>query len=161
MPSTAARTFRSGLVHRESERIAALLADAETTTVHVVVIPEDMPLTEGREILSRLAGELALPIGTVFVNRVRPTPPSSATAAVADLARVPDGDSDSAIARAVAATARRSLGWAALQEEKLERFGQEVNADTVRLPLLAAAHFGLTEIDVLAGIIGAGEARRR
>lgn len=154
MPSTAARTFRSGLVHRESERIAALLADAETTAVHVVVIPEDMPLTEGREILARLEGDLRLPVGSVYVNRVRPRPPELASAAAEALMRVSPADRDAGIARAVAATARRSLGWAALQEEKLERFQREVHEETVRLPHLTADHFGMAEIDVLATVIG-------
>lgn len=154
MPSTAARTFRSGLVHRESERIAALLADSATTAVHVVVIPEDMPLTEGREILARLKGDLALPVGAVYVNRVRPRPPDLAAATVEELDRVSSTDPDSGIAQAVVATARRSLGWIGLQEEKLERFQREVKALTVRLPYLAAEHFGMAEIEVLAEIIG-------
>jgi anion-transporting ArsA/GET3 family ATPase len=161
MPSTAARTFRSGLVHRESERIAALLADAATTAVHVVVIPEDMPLTEGREILARLAGDLGLPVGSVYVNRVRPRPPERAPAAAEALMRVSADDPDAGIAHAVATTARRSLGWVALQEEKLERFQREVNVETVRLPHLTADHFGMAEIEVLAALIGeAGGARR-
>jgi anion-transporting ArsA/GET3 family ATPase len=160
MPSTAARTFRSGLVHRESERVAALLADAATTAVHVVVIPEDMPLTEGREILSRLAGELSLPIGTVYINRVRPSPPPSASVAVQALMGVSDTDPDAEIAHAVAATARRSLGWVTLQEEKLDRFEREVDAVTLRLPLLAAERFGLAEIDALGQLIGRPESSR-
>ena len=161
MPSTAARTFRSGLVHRESERIAALLADAATTAVHVVVIPEDMPLTEGREILSRLQGDLGLPVGAVYVNRVRQRPPSSAAAAVSELQRISESDPDAAMVHAVAATAQRSLGWAALQEEKLERFERDVTTEMVRLPLLTADHFGMAEIDVLAGMIGGAKAMRR
>jgi len=154
MPSTAARTFRRGLVHRESERIAALLADPATTTVHVVVIPEDMPLTEGREILARLEGDLALPVGAVYVNRVRPRAPDLTAATVEKLVSVSSSDPDAIIAQAVAATAHRSLGWIGLQEDKLERFQREVDALTVRLPYLAADHFGMKEIGMLARIIG-------
>jgi anion-transporting ArsA/GET3 family ATPase len=161
MPSTAARTFRSGLVHRESERIASLLADATTTAVHVVVIPEDMPLTEGREILSRLEGDLALPVGTVYVNRVRERPPRFASAAAQALTNVAVSDPDARIARAVAATAQRTLGGVALQEEKLERFGRDVEAKLVRLPLLAVEHFGMSEIGALGEVIGGAEASRR
>jgi len=160
MPSTAARTFRSGLVHRESERVATLLADATTTSVHVVVIPEDMPLTEGREILSRLAEELSLPIGTVYINRVRSIPPKPAVGAAQALMDVPDADPQAQIAHAVAATARRSLGWVALQEEKLERFERAVDARTVRLPLLAVERFGLAEIDTLGKIVSKPEHTR-
>ena len=75
--------------------------------------------------------------------------------------RVSANDPDAGIAHAVATTARRSLGWVALQEEKLERFQREVNVETVRLPHLTADHFGMAEIEVLATLIGeAGGARR-
>jgi len=40
MPHAAARTFGSGLVHRESQRIEALLKDPAATSVHVVATPE-------------------------------------------------------------------------------------------------------------------------
>ncbi|RMD83105.1 MAG: ATPase, partial [Candidatus Dadabacteria bacterium] len=61
MPAVAARTFRSGLVHRESERVASLLRDRSSTRVHVVAIAEEMPLTEARQIVERLDRELGLP----------------------------------------------------------------------------------------------------
>jgi anion-transporting ArsA/GET3 family ATPase len=159
MPSTAARTFRSGLVHRESERIAALLADASATAVHVVVIPEDMPLTEGREIISRLEGDLALPVGTVYINRVRRKPPRRASAATDALMSIAASAPDANIAHAVAATARRSLGWVSLQEEKLDRFERKVDAKTVRLPLLEVERFGVTQIEGLSELISEPEAR--
>lgn len=160
MPSTAARTFRSGLVHRESERIASLLADPTTTAVHVVVIPEDMPLTEGREILARLRGELGLPVGSIYVNRVLTRPPERAMAAAEALSRVPSEDPDAATVHAVAATALRSLGWVALQEEKLRRFQREVDVEMVRLPHLVSDRFGIGEIEALATLIaGAGGSR--
>jgi anion-transporting ArsA/GET3 family ATPase len=153
MPSTAARTFRSGLVHRESERIAALLADASATAVHVVVIPEDMPLTEGQEIISRLEGDLALPVGTVYINRVRQKPPRRACAATDALMNIAASTPDAGIAHAVAATARRSLGWVSLQEEKLDRFERRVDAKTVRLPLLEVERFGVVQIEGLSEFI--------
>jgi hypothetical protein len=115
-----------------------------------------MPLTEGREILSRLEGDLGLPVGSVYVNRVRPRPPDLASAAAEALGRVSPDDPDNGIARAIAATARRSLGWAALQEEKLERFEREVDVETVRLPHLLADRFDMVQIDVLATVIGEG-----
>ncbi|RMF24713.1 MAG: hypothetical protein D6760_02740 [Deltaproteobacteria bacterium] len=85
MPAAAARTFRSGLVHRESERVAALLGDPGTTRIHVVALAEDMPLTEARQILERLDGDLRLPVGGVIVNRWRGEPPSGVEQALARL----------------------------------------------------------------------------
>ncbi len=154
MPAAAARTFRKGLVHRESERVAALLSDAETTAVHVVAIPEDMPLTEAREVLARLANELKLPVGTVYLNRTRAGAPEGATIAVDALSRVSSDSPNGALATAVHATATRSLAWIRLQEDKLDRFERGVSRRCVRLPLLTAEEFGLAEIEQLADALG-------
>ena len=161
MPRAAARTFRSGLVHRESERVAGMLSDAETTAVHVVAIPEDMPLTEAREVLAKLRGELALPIGTVYLNRTRAAAPDGTQRAVDSLASYPAAAPHSDLAAAVHATATRSLAWIRLQEEKLERFEHDLGAESVRLPLLTAEEFGLAEIEKLADVLGPQRAEPR
>jgi anion-transporting ArsA/GET3 family ATPase len=157
MPGAAARTFRKGLVHRESERVATLLGDAETTAVHVVAIPEDMPLTEAREVLARLRGDLDLPVGTVYLNRTRTPAPAGVTDAVAALGRVPRDDARARIAAAAGVTAARTLAWTVLQEDKLSRFEQETDAQCLRLPLLVAEEFGLPEIERLADVLARAE----
>jgi anion-transporting ArsA/GET3 family ATPase len=162
MPGAAARTFRKGLVHRESERVASLLGDAGTTAVHVVAIPEDMPLTEAREVLGRLRGDLALPVGTVYLNRTRTPPPQGVEAAVAALAEVPGSALHGRLAAAVSTTANRTLVWTVLQEDKLARFEADSRARCVRLPLLVAEEFGLHEIERLADVLAderSGETR--
>jgi anion-transporting ArsA/GET3 family ATPase len=153
MPAAAARTFRKGLVHRESERVAALLSDPDTTAVHVVAIPEDMPLTEAREVLAKLEGELRLPVGTVYLNRTRAPAPDGTATAVHAIARVPSGTPNYGLAVAVHATATRSLAWIRLQDDKLDRFEREVSRRCVRLPLLTAEEFGLSEIEQLADVL--------
>jgi len=154
MPAAAARTFRKGLVHRESERVAALLGDAETTAVHVVAIPEDMPLTEAREVLARLRGDLRLPVGTVYLNRTRAPAPEGAEAAVTALAGVTKESPEHHLAAAVRATAARTLAWIRLQHEKLERFEVETASRCVRVPLLVTEEFGIAEIERLADVLG-------
>ena len=158
MPGAAARTFRKGLVHRESERVAALLGDAATTAVHVVAIPEDMPLTEAREVLARLRGDLALPVGAVYLNRTRTPPPDGVDAAVSALAKLKSDHARVRMAAAVSATARRTLAWTVLQEEKLARFERDSAAPCVRLPLLVAEEFGLPEIERLADVLASANA---
>jgi anion-transporting ArsA/GET3 family ATPase len=162
MPATAAKTFRTGLVHRESLKISTLLADAATSVIHVVAIPEDMPLAEASEIVARLRSELALPVGTLFMNRVRAAAPTGCDAAVDRLEAVPYEDTDHLVARSVAGTARRSLAWIDLQEDKLQRFERSVGLETFRLPLLEGSGFGATEIELLASrLVGrSSEARR-
>ncbi len=169
MPAAAARTFRSGLVHRESERVAALLGDPATTRVHVVALAEDMPLSEARQILERLEGDLCLPVGSVIVNRWRSEPPAGVEDAVALLdrgaeaagamvdgaadseqSRAGDASDDKTVGRGVAVAARRELAWAALQRRCLERFRLRTGVEPLLLPLLVAEEFGFEEIERLA-----------
>lgn len=149
MPATAARTFRSGLVHRESEKIATMMSDPDVTVVHVVATAEEMPLAEAKEILVRLRGELQLAVGEVFVNRSRESAPPGTAEAVARLLRPGRTSSDAAILRAVAVTASRSLSWAALQETNLARFVAEVGVEPVRVPLLSTPQFDVVAIERL------------
>jgi len=153
MPAAAADTFRSGLVHRESLRVLALLRDASTTCVHVVAIPEEMPITEAVGIVERLRTPLALPIGTLFVNRVRPPAPEGIERAVASLenARVSPGDEP--VRAAVVDAAQVALGWHRIQDQGLARLAEETALAPVRVPLLVREEFGLPEVDSIAAAL--------
>ncbi|MEZ4443622.1 MAG: ArsA-related P-loop ATPase [Polyangiaceae bacterium] len=147
MPSAAARTFHSGLVHREATRVARWLADGQACEVHVVALPEEMPLKEARDILAWLR-DLQLPLGSLIVNRCRRSAPPGASAAVAAL-RTNDGAS-----QALAATAKRALGWLALQEAGIARLETESGRAVARLPTLPSVTFGWPEVAALADALG-------
>ncbi len=152
MPATAARTFKSGLAHREATRVARALADPDTTAVHVVALPEEMPLEEAAEIIERLRGELALPVGRLVVNQCRPLPPPGAAAALAML-RAGDGD---AARRGLAVAAGRALGWLRLQEEGIAALERRVGLRAERLPRVEAEPFGRGEVERLAAEVAGG-----
>jgi anion-transporting ArsA/GET3 family ATPase len=169
MPGTAAQTFSSGLVHREATRVSALLEDRARTEVHVVALPEEMPVVEASQIIARLRSDLRLPLGTVFVNRCRePSPPGAARAverlrsarcAPPDAPQGADGDASIAgfsvqsLREGIEAAAVRALTWEAVQERSIERLRAEANVDVVRLPFLVAEEFGLAEVERLAAEI--------
>ncbi len=56
------------------DSFAALLSDRERTRLHVVTLPGRLPITETIELVRRLEAEHAVPLGALFVNRVRPAP---------------------------------------------------------------------------------------
>ena len=146
MPEVAARTFATGLVHREAEDVLSYLRDPVRSRVHVVALPEELPLTEATEIVGRLRDDLRLPLGEVVVNRCRPASPAGTGAAVAALASAAPAVDAAAggvpaaviLAGAVVA-ARRALGWEAVQAEGLSRFEAETGLAPRRLPRLRAA----------------------
>jgi arsenite-transporting ATPase len=153
MPAAAARTFRSGLTHREATKVARHLADPERTAVHVVALPEEMPLEEAAEIVARLRGDLALPLGKLVVNQCRPLAPPGAGAALAALR-----GNDAPACRALAVAAGRALGWLRLQEEGIAALEARVGVAASRLPRLDAEPFGRPEVERLAGELDVGGA---
>lgn len=152
MPLAAEHTFRVGLVHREASRIAALLQDPGHTAVHVVALPEEMPLQEAAEVVARL-DELGLPLGHLVVNRCRePAPPGleevlgrlDALALPPDRTRVRD---------AIRTAACRALGWVRIQQEGIAELERRTGRTVRRLPLVAADPFGRTELESLAPLL--------
>lgn len=103
MPAAAAATFTGGLVHREAEVNARLLADPAITAVHVVATPEELPVAEAGQVIARLRA-LGLPIGALYANQCRPVPPAEVAAAIAALDARGDACGD-----ALAAVARRAV----------------------------------------------------
>jgi len=159
MPAAAARTFRSGLVHRESQRVAALLGDAATTRVHVVTVAEDMPLAEALQILARLRGELRLPVGRLFVNRWRAEAPEGARAVLERLSTAAPAGADGAsltILEGVRSAGYRCVQWAELQRRSLDRFQARMGLQPILLPLLAVEEFGTDEVERLASLVAHG-----
>lgn len=163
MPSAAAATFRSGLVHREAVRVQTLLADPRRTCVHVVATPEEMPVTEACTIVSKLRDDLGLPLGRLFVNRCRPSPPPGVRAAIANLHEVALRDEvasleDTAAIRALLLDAAQSaLGWYDVQEAAIARLEAATGLVAERVPLLVREEFGLAEASQLSRLLGVVE----
>jgi len=76
MPRAAHETF-GGIISRESERIAAVLNDAEKTAINLVTLPDELPVSETQEAYRQLTEELDLPLGALFINRVHSAPLST------------------------------------------------------------------------------------
>lgn len=148
MPAATASTFTAGLAHREARRVAAMLADPERTAVHVVALPERMPLVEAAETVERLRA-LGLPVGRLVVNQCRPPAPPGAEAAVARLAAVDRRPDDVRLTR----VARRTLAWVRAQEEGIAMLEQRVALTAERLPRLVTATFGRAQVEALAAAL--------
>lgn len=150
MPSAAAATFRSGLVHRESLRVEALLKNAATTCIHVVATPEDMALTEAVGIVACLRDQLTLPLGHLIVNRCRPVAPAGVEAALGRLSRMRTEEGDEAVKNALVAAAQAALAWQRIQQRGIARVEAETGLEPLCLPLLVREEFGLAEVEELA-----------
>lgn len=148
MPRAARDTFGVGLVQRESERILTLFRDPQKTAVNLVTIPEELPVSETQETYRQLTEELELPLGVLFINRVRRCALSQATLASA---RITAGapTQDRRVAEQVLASARTEAALAEMQAPYVMRL-QELPLPTVQLPFCFAERFGLSEIERFA-----------
>jgi anion-transporting ArsA/GET3 family ATPase len=63
-----------GPVRQQTGWMVELLSDPAITALHVVTTPEEMPVNETIALVERARAELAVPLGTVVVNRVLPEP---------------------------------------------------------------------------------------
>lgn len=63
-----------GPIRRLLDSFAALLRDGELSQLHLVTLPYRLPVQETLELHERLRAEHAIRLGTLFVNRVPPSP---------------------------------------------------------------------------------------
>ncbi len=153
MPAAAAATFKTGLVHREAVRVQSMLVDPERTCVHVVAIPEELPVTEAGQIVGKLRGPVGLPLGTLFVNRCRALAPRGAPQAVASLGRLDLPEPERSLVEVARDAAEAALEWEQVQEAAIARLEQETGLRAERLPLLVREEFALREAGELAGLL--------
>lgn len=136
----------AGNMHREAAEMWALLTDPARTAVHLVALPEELPVQETRELYQRLSREMEVPIGALVVNMM--PQPALEGAGAADLEALSDAPADPALATLCAASRIRQIraGIADGYRAELSRMGLPL----VELPLLPVARVGRAEIDAFA-----------
>jgi anion-transporting ArsA/GET3 family ATPase len=157
MPQAARDTFGAGLVQREAARIVSLLQDPALTAVHLVTLPEEMPVTETLETEQQLRDQLGMPRGLVVANRVHRRRFDEAVLARLDAAaQAAEGD-QRALLHGVAARAREESGWAAIHAHYLGRLRAELgDAPLVALPYIFVEEFGAATLERLSHVLADG-----
>jgi anion-transporting ArsA/GET3 family ATPase len=159
MPAAALETFTSGLVHREARRLVELLTDPKRTAVNLVTTAEEMPVNETTEMFRQLHGELKMPTGFLFVNRLhRDDFPDAPVARLAESAARGRKTKENKLLGEVAARAREEAGWTRLNARYLARLVEEIDMPAVELPFLFTEEFGFGAVRELAECLTAGAA---
>jgi anion-transporting ArsA/GET3 family ATPase len=151
VPKTAMSMTRKGPLHSKTERMWRLLTDPARTALHIVTLPEEMPVSEAID-LHKAAEDMGLPRGKVVVNgvfpdffpgegeqlrrmRERAAPPVGPAARVAR----------AALDRAVSSVARRDA-----HEQMIQTLARALPQERVLLPLLFRPRIGAEDIETLA-----------
>jgi len=112
-----------GNMHDEAKGMWDLLTDPRRTAVHLVTLPEELPVQETLELHATLATQLGMPMGALWLNQVPPAWGTAETrAAAAALSRPAEGSPLSA-AWTVAQIRRQREAQAARYATQLESLG--------------------------------------
>lgn len=151
MPRAAHEVFRAGLVGRESQRLVDLLTDPDRTAVNLITTAEEMPVNETLEMYARLRGELAMPLGYLFVNRVHRTKLSPQVVdQVALASKRLRSPRQQRLAEETVVRAREEIGWSEINATYLARLAAEIHLPTIELPYVFSEEFGPADVMSLA-----------
>ena len=151
MPQAARDTFGPGLVQREAAKVVDLLRDARTTAVHLVTLAEEMPVAETLETYAQLKDPLAMPVGSVIVNRMHHRRFSAAALAALRDAIKRAGAEQRALLRAVCERAAEESGWSDINAAHLARLRTAIrDVPIVELPFLFVEEFDRAEVERLS-----------
>jgi anion-transporting ArsA/GET3 family ATPase len=151
LPKVIQDAVPAGNMHDEASAMWDLLRDPRRTAIHLVALPEELPVQETIELHAKLRDELGLPLGCLVINMMPPTLLGPAEAAA--FARLEA--TDDPVLRPLWAAARIRLGREALAAGYAERLGQ-LGLPLVKLPTVYSPGYGRPEIETLAAAFGAG-----
>lgn len=146
-PREVMRGAPRGPLFNGAEWIQRLLADGRQTAIHLVVTPEELPVSEAVELHHRLKGELDLPLGAVFINRTLEDPFPPGSEAVLGAAGVHP------LGRSLAGSAALLRARLDLQETYIDRLRAGVDLEAIPLPEILAAGDDLTVVRQLSAAL--------
>jgi anion-transporting ArsA/GET3 family ATPase len=150
--------LRVGPIASRGDRIDEMIHDAETASVIVVTLPEEMPVTETVEGYQALRDELGVPIGPVLVNCTHTERfDQGKTELVSTMAAAAEAGGDNLSAHALRHAAERAL-WAAERRARVELLQRALPAARlITVPLFAGAVTGMTLTESVAQALEAAE----
>lgn len=149
-PAGISELFKVGIVKEQTAWMAEILSNPETTSLVLVLTPEETPVSESLELLDRLRLETTIAVSMCVVNKVLGEPFSSGEAAifadidggrlVGDFAAIADGGADALLSASRFATKLRSS-----RSEHTRNFVSALTGEvaTVFVPFFMGAETGL------------------
>lgn len=140
-------TIRVGPMVEKTRQMAAVFGDAGRSAIHLVTMPEELPVNETLELFAALARDKTVHVGHLIVNQVMPRIFDERTEAA--LRRVPEGtDID-----AVVAAGKRRLGRERLEARELARLLQ-AGKPLIEVPMIPESPLRLTHVQRIGTLLG-------
>ncbi len=144
----------AGPMRRLVDEMAGLFADPRRTRLHLVALPDELPVTETLELHERLVASRAATFGRIFVNRVPQTGLADASALVEQLHGAAKAGGDAELL-ADAEFATRAMAAEGQARAQIDRLHERLGLPVVELPQLTAARMQLEDLRAL-GRVAAG-----
>lgn len=151
-----------GPIRSQTEWMIDILSDPSITALNVVTTPEEMPVSETIDLVTRARSELDVPLGAVFVNRVLPELFARAEEAAFEALDLEAArsvlagrvDADAGL-DAVLSGARLAVALRRTRAVHLANLRAAVDLPMLYLPYLFTRTHGLRETRVVADSLGA------
>ena len=143
-------------MRREAERVVALLSDKKRTAIHLVTTAEEMPVNETMTMAERVKKELAMPLGSLFINRLHTE--RFRTTDVDQVRRAAKRARNANVRAAlesIAARAAEESSWTKLNRENVNVLAKNIDLPRIELPFVYSEEFGENEVAQLVAIIEA------
>ena len=146
---------RGGPVRTQAAEVVDLLSDPERCQVVLVTLPEEMPVNEAVEAAYQLEDKVGVALGPVIVNGCYPEAEGLTVTAVeaVKVAGVTVGDD---LVSSLEAARRFRTTRSELQNEQLERLGNQLPLAQLRVPFLFVDAIGPSELDILSNALAEG-----
>ena len=150
LPGVIVDAVSSGPLASDTRPIVDMLRDPTRTAVHLVSLPEELPVRETLELRERIRDDLGIPIRTCFVNKLWPEPLSEREQRLLRRFRAAvrgsDADLDGLLDRVKGALARQ-----AFQRSHVRHLSDGLgDLRLVGIPYLFSDHIGPADLDVLS-----------
>lgn len=165
-PMGLSDAIRVGPVRRQSDWLVDMLRDPTRTRIHLVTLPEEMPVSETIETAEALHHRLGLDPGAVFANSVYQELLTKEEQEALDLVMTDDNPRELRIRAAEVALrvdnddlealvgyARFHAARRAIQTKHLRALKKAVDDPVVELPFLFSGGLALPDIETLADVI--------
>ncbi|MEC9464499.1 MAG: ArsA family ATPase [Myxococcota bacterium] len=144
-PSAIEKVVPTGPMRDHARSIREMLTDASRTCMHVVTLPEEMPVNEARELEAASRNKLSIALGTTFINQsIEPLPEGAVSQLKASGAPTLEHAAKTLGIR----EGKRTAG-----EDHLSRLPARMMTDSIRLPRLVGPGLGKAQVYALADII--------
>lgn len=135
---------RVGPMVEKTRQMAAVWRDPTRTAVHVVTLPEELPVNESVELIAKLKSDAVAPAGAVVVNQLLPR--------LFDKPALLDRVAATGVVDEIVAVGRRRVQREALEQTQRDRV-RALGLPVVEVPHLQESPLGPAHVDRVADLL--------